>query len=373
MGMSLSTSFLPILAHNLDPSGALVGLTVSAFFLSRLFIELPAGILSDRVGRWKLLVTGIGLSAFSAFLCSQASNIYILIIGRAIWGLGTALFFMNNTALVIDLFDSKTRGHALGIFQGVEFIGSFLGSPLGALIAGLIGYRRVFYVSLAMVSCSLTIALTSRGLRSAGGGRRGNNQSSLSQALPYLKNFGVLAICMGSFLRMLVMQGIFATIFELYLGEEIMVPITYIGLVMSLRTVGHIVATTSSGFISDKFGRKRTVMTGFLVESLCLASFTVISSVEMFLLIGFIDGFGEGLVFTGLIVLLSDMVPSSTRGMAIGIYRTFMDVGGFIGPLILMAVYLGTGSHVAFLLSAALCVLCTSILAFTKLKPVSYL
>ncbi len=103
MGMSLSSSFLPILADNLDPSGVLVGMVVSAWFLSRIFMELPAGIISDRIGRRRLLVLGLGMSLTGPLLCSQATNIYILIIDRSIWGMGTALYFMSNTALLMDI------------------------------------------------------------------------------------------------------------------------------------------------------------------------------------------------------------------------------------------------------------------------------
>jgi MFS family permease len=49
----------------LDPSGVFVGFVVSAWFLSRVFIELPAGIISDRIGRRKLLITGVGLCALA--------------------------------------------------------------------------------------------------------------------------------------------------------------------------------------------------------------------------------------------------------------------------------------------------------------------
>jgi len=56
IGMSLPSSFLPIMAQDLDPSGVLVGMVVSAWFLSRIFLELPAGMLSDRLGRRRLLI-----------------------------------------------------------------------------------------------------------------------------------------------------------------------------------------------------------------------------------------------------------------------------------------------------------------------------
>ena len=60
MAMSLPSSFLPIMAQGLDPSGVLVGMVVSAWFLTRIFLNIPAGMLSDRIGRWRLLIFGIG-------------------------------------------------------------------------------------------------------------------------------------------------------------------------------------------------------------------------------------------------------------------------------------------------------------------------
>jgi len=128
MGMSLSSSFLPIMAQDLDPSGVLVGMVISAWFLSRIFLEFPAGMLSDRLGRRRLLVFGIGLSSFGPILCAFATNIYMLILGRAIWGLGTSFYFMNNMALLMDLLPMSVRGRALGFSQGLEFVGSFMGA-----------------------------------------------------------------------------------------------------------------------------------------------------------------------------------------------------------------------------------------------------
>jgi MFS family permease len=151
MGMSLSSSFLPILADMLDPQGLLVGLVVSAWFFSRMFIELPAGIISDRLGRRRLLVMGLGLSLLGPVLCSQANHIYILIFGRAVWGMGTALYFMSNMALLMDILPATSRGRALGLFQGIEFIGSFVGAPLGAWIATLISFTQVFLVTTAFM------------------------------------------------------------------------------------------------------------------------------------------------------------------------------------------------------------------------------
>jgi len=371
MGMGLSSSFLPILAKDLDPSGLLVGLVVSAWFLSRIPIELPGGIISDRVGRRKLLILGIGLSVLGPALCSQARNIYVLILGRAIWGLGTSFYFMNNTALIIDLFSPSTRGRALGTFQGVEFIGSFVGAPVGAFLADFflannMGYTPVFYFSLALIATSLLIALSSKSLRvtETKGGRA--TSVPIQQVLSSLGNWGIAAICIMSLSRMLLMQGIFQTVFQLYLKNELLYTEVYIGFVISLRTAGHISAVVLAGVLSDRFGRKPILMAGYIIGALSLATYPFIRSLEAFLFVGFFAGFGEGFEFTTLIVLLSDIAPPAMRGGAIGLYRTFMSVGGLVGPILFMSIYSGLGAGYAFFTAVGINVVNIILLATIK-------
>lgn len=364
-------AFLPILAAELDPSGMLVGLAVSAFFLSRIFIELPAGIISDRIGRRKLLIIGIGLSAVGALFCTQANSIHLLIVGRVFWGLGSALYFMNNAALIIDLFDPNIRGRAIGIFNSIEFLGSFLGAPVGGFLVGIISYKNVFYFALGLILGSFTLAFSSKNLKAIKGNQNKDTNLSIKWTFTCLQNLSVIIICMISFFRMLIMQGIFATIFQLYLNKELSFSIAIIGLIMSLRTAGHIVATTVSGFLADIFD-KRTILTiGFLLDAGCLAAFTIIFNLETFLAVAFLGGFGEGLVFTSLIVLLSEIVHPSVRGRALGLYRTFMDLGGFIGPIFFMFVYTILSSHTAFLVASSINVLNIFLLTLSSIKSSS--
>lgn len=365
MGMSLGTSFLPILALDLDPSGVLVGLVVSAWFLSRVFIELPAGIISDRIGRRKLLTIGVGLSSLGAFLCARADSVYILILGRAVWGFGSALYFMCNTALIMDITEAKTRGQAMGTFNGIEFIGSFVGTPVGAFLADYLGYSNVFYFTFVLTLSSLAVAVTSKSLKQAGERKNPTRDNSVKRTLGSLRNEGVAVICICSFFRMFIMQGVFSTIFELHLREVLLFPLEEIGIIMSLRTGGHIVATISSGYLSNRFGRRKVVMAGFVVDAACLVSLTLVSTLGPLLVVDFVEGMGEGLVFTSLMVLLSDIVQPSVRGGAIGLYRTFMDIGGFLGPIVFMAVYSDYGARVAFLLAMCINLVNISLVAFT--------
>ncbi len=366
MGMSLSSAFLPIFASDLDPSGALVGFVVSAWFFSRIFIELPSGVLSDRLGSRKLLVGGLALAVGGTFMCSLANSIYLLIIGRALWGLGTALFFMSNTVLILDLFESSMRGRALGTFQGIEFIGSFLGAPIGGFMAEIIGYKQVFFLAFMLILCSFSVALISRGLQRIGTKTSGGPKLSVKEVFSSLGRWGLTVICINSFSRMFIMQGVTSTVFPLYLNHQLGISVELIGIILSLRTAGYIIAALSSGYFSDKIGRKTVIMMGLVIESACFYLYTLRPSFEPLLLVGLFEGYGGGMVFSSLVVLLYEVVPAEFKGGPIGMYRTFMDIGGFLGPPFFMLLFSSKGSYPAFLLAMAILTLNIALLASIK-------
>jgi len=367
MGMSLSAAFLPLFARELDPSGLLIGLVSSAWFMSRIFTEIPSGVMADHFGRYKLMVGGLAFSSFGAFFCSMANVIYVLILGRALWGLGTALFFMSSSAFLFDLFKSSERGQALGTYQGIEFIGSLIGAPLGGYVATILGYRHVFFISTVLIFCSFVIVLLSKKIRQRDVRNRDVSPlSSFKECLPSLRRWGLTTVYISSFSRMLVMTGVTGTVFPLYLNLQLGMGVELIGLIVSVRMVGVIIATVISGYLSDKIGRKPMIVLGFLLQSCCLYAYTLFYSFDALLALGLLEGFSRGMIITSLLVLLSEVSPSKYRGGAIGMYRTFMDLGGFIGPILFMIIYDWAGSHFTFILAAAVLPLNAMIIASTR-------
>jgi MFS family permease len=337
LGMSLSGAFLAIFAKELNPSGSLVGYVVSAWFLARVFIELPSGFISDRVGRRRLFVLGIALSAVGALLCAVATSIHLLIAGRAVWGFGAALFFLNNTAILLDLFDPAIRGRAVGTFNGIEFAGSLAGAPIGAFLAGILGYNAIFFVTVALTAVSLLLAILSKGLKRVERGTPRRVQPFTLDALRTLWRWGILAISVTIFARMFVMNGVMSTIFQLYLHDHLGFDVSLIGLVSGARTAGFIAATFASGFLSDRVGRKPLIVVGLLVNAACTVAYTLVDALWLILPLGLIDGVGAGSASTTLTILLAEIADPEYRGASIGLYRTFMDVGGILGPIVFMA------------------------------------
>ncbi len=100
-----------------------------------------------------------------------------------------------------------------------------------------------------------------------------------------------------------------------------------------------------------------------LIESGSLFAYASVSGFELFILSAFVAGFGEGMVFSSLIVLLSEVVSANTRGAAIGLYRTFMDFGGLIGPVLFLFIFNNLGLTSPFLVAMVILILNASLVA----------
>jgi len=210
--------------------------------------------------------------------------------------------------------------------------------------------------------------LVSRSLKQRGIKTSGESRISVNDVFSNLRSWGLTVTYINSFSRLLIMQGVTGTIFPLFLNYQLGMTVELIGIIISIRTVGHIVATVTSGYFSDKFGRKPMIMSGLVVQSLCFYLYTIFPAFEPLLLIGFFEGFGEGTVFTSLLVLLYEAAPTGLKGGAIGMYRTFMDLGGFLGPPLFMLLFNTVGSYYSFVAAIVIFLLNIGLLATLKRK-----
>ena len=353
LAMGLSASFLPILALELDPTGMLVGSVISAWFLARVFVEVPSGFLSDRIGKRELIIFGLVLAVVGAAICALSRSIYQLILGRALWGLGCAFYFTIDMSLIMDLFDSSRRATAVGTFQSIEFIGSFVGAPLGAYIAVMFGFYSTFYLATFMTFLSFLVVLASRDLKRVTRKHAGFTAVPVREIISDLRSWGLFAVCFCMFSRMLVEQGVKSTVFQLYLNQILSYDIATIGLLITARTATFSIGTLISGRLFNRLG-KSVLMIGLLLNALCIYLYVAVNSLTSLLLISLVEGIGSSMASVALVVLLPEFVGKGMRGTAIGLYRTYMDLGGIFGPILFMFSYNFTGPGSPFLIAAGL-------------------
>lgn len=369
MAWGLTKAFLPIMASNLNPSGALIGLVTSSWFLTRVFMEIPSGLILAKVGRRNLFAIGLSMGVIAPIISFSATNIYMLIAGITLWGFGSGLFFLCSTVTLFDLFELDRRGKAMGTLQAIEQVGSFIGAPIGALIAGFWNFNSVFLVASMIVLTGSFVIFGSREIKDLDHNlQRTPEFKPLEDAVSCLKNWRLFGVSFMHLLETLVMQGIVFTVLQLYLSMQLKMSIEAIGLVLAGRTGSYIFATLSSGHLAGRTGRKPLIAVSFLTEAFCFCMFPMITGFEQAFLLTTLCGAAEGFVFTNLLVMMSELVPQTARVVAVGIYCTFIDIGGIAGPIIFALLYTIYNAWAAFLTASFVFLLSVAILVMIRSK-----
>ncbi len=133
---SAASPLLPLFAHELGAGPSAIGLVVGASTVTGIFVKLPAGALSDILGRRPLLLAGALVFALMPFTYLGASSLAALIVLRVLHGSATAVFGPVASATVSDLAPLAQRGAWLGTYATAQGAGQALGPALaGYLIA----------------------------------------------------------------------------------------------------------------------------------------------------------------------------------------------------------------------------------------------
>lgn len=344
--------FAPFVRTEFNASLQLVGFAVSSYFLLRMFTEFPIGVLSDRMGPRLPLIAGRVLAVIGAFISYRTTNIWMLIVARMIWGMGDASFFCIGMSYVSRLFPAEKRGRAMGIFQAVELVGSFMGQTIGGYAAAVYGPRFNFLLTTIVAVIALISVTMIRGNSSAM--QISKKKVSLIPTREEMKkvlNRTLLVACVINLVSMMINSGLLGTILPIYATENLGLSLTQYALLVSVSTVGSISGNLAGGALSDKMGRKRVLLVGFAIGALSIFGITVFPSFIPLLVMMFFKGIFWGIVYGVVPAYIADAVPDEVRGIGIGTFRTFMDLGGLVGPMVMTSIVAGFGGSQGYVYS----------------------
>ena len=161
---------LPLFALLLGAGPEAIGFAVGISTITGIFFKLPAGALSDIIGRKKTLVMGLLVFAFMPFTYLLVHDYSLLIVIRFLHGLATSIFGPVSMALVADMCKEKHFGTAMGTFGTIFDIGHAAGPILAGILIAQVGYLHAFWViSLILVLAVPVFALNVR-VENAGAG-----------------------------------------------------------------------------------------------------------------------------------------------------------------------------------------------------------
>jgi EmrB/QacA subfamily drug resistance transporter len=146
---------LPTLSAKLGATTSELQWISAAYTLALAGLMLPAGVLADRLGRKRLLIAGLVLFGISSVVASQMTTATGLIVMRALMGASGAIILPLMQGILPSIFSEKERPRAVA----VAGVGTFLGLPLGPLVAGWLlthfDWGSVFLINAPVVLLAL--------------------------------------------------------------------------------------------------------------------------------------------------------------------------------------------------------------------------
>ncbi|MFT4146869.1 MAG: MFS transporter [Mobilitalea sp.] len=138
---------LPEMTKHLSVSSEAIAWVVSSYLLVIVGTILVFGRLGDLKGKTRIFQLGIIIFTIGSLLCGISDSFIILIIARAIQGLGAAATMATNQGIITHVFPSNERGRALGISGTFVALGSMAGPPLGGFIVSALNWKFIFLIN----------------------------------------------------------------------------------------------------------------------------------------------------------------------------------------------------------------------------------
>jgi len=335
---SMRLPVLPLFAVSLGAGPSAVGLINSSFLLMMGLLSLPLGLLADRLGRKRLVASGLLISAATSFLLYRSQTVGELVWIYLVFGAGLAMVGPTLMAAVADISPATHLGRSYGWYTTAIYTGMSLGPGAGGWLADAVGLRQVFLITGVLILILAAVVLAILPSRSRAPGAAPPPVSLRAAPAVVLGNRPLLA-CLLVTLGGCFAQGMFVTFTPLYAHAQGL-SAARIGLIFAVHSVANAASRLPLGRWADRVThRAYLVVGGFLLFNLLLGVFGLAVSFPLFLLLSMGLGIGLALAFTPLGALISEVVPPESRGLAMGgynsaIYLGMMASAGGLGPVV---------------------------------------
>ncbi len=329
-GLFIVLSVLSQYALELPGGTALLaGIAVGGYALTQAVLQVPFGVLSDRIGRKKTLLLGLLIFAAGSVICAVADNIYLLLLGRFLQGAGAIGSVV--TAMIADHVREDQRAHAMAV-MGMTIAMSFAAAMIiGPLVGGFYSVSALFWLTAVLAILALAILFTavpeppkikhSYSEEEAKIKHVFKDKDLVRMYITFLFHSSTMAIAF--FLIPLVMKQKFGMGPEDY--WKVYLPAVVFG----------IVAMGPAAVFGEKYGKGKEVFLvsiGFIAASFALMGWS--DSIFWFAVgaVFFFIGFN---MFEPLLQsFVSKFAKVHQKGAALGVANTFAYVGIFLGGAI---------------------------------------
>ncbi|NUN66988.1 MFS transporter (plasmid) [Pseudanabaena biceps] len=354
--------FVPILplylSDILGMDKSFIGLTEGIVTSSASIFKIVSGFLTDKLKSKKSIIfVGYFLSLISRPLLAVISSSFGVLALRLIDGIGKGLKDAPKDALIADSTLNTNRGKSFGVARALDTMGSVIG-PL--ILFGLLflfqtldkKYEYIFFISALPLVLTLLVIVFKVKETPAIKDTNKSSESIASVKLP--TNFYILLgiMCLFSI-------GNSSDAFLILRAQNVGVELLAIPLVYALFNFFYATASIPLGSLSDRIGREKVIILGWIAYALAYLGFGFANAAyQIWLLFAFYGIYyatTEGVAKA----LIADLVDSSHRGRAYGLYNSVIGLMALPSSLIAGFLWDKVNSGAPFLFGACIAILST--------------
>jgi MFS transporter, DHA1 family, multidrug resistance protein len=341
MGMGQVSPILALYARQFGINMAMVGLIITTFAFASAVVDIPAGRIADRLGRRPTLIAGSLVLAVGSVGCALAPDYWLFLACRFVQGTGYALYTTTAMIMLADISTVNNRGSNMALYMGSTWIGFGLGPISGGFIGEYFGLPAVFYVYaffclVAAVWAYLRLPET-----------RPSNPEVMAKEAPeqipaartrlsikdLLVNPNFVLICIISFCIFFTNNGSRYEILPLLSHDRLGLSPGEIGVAVTVIAAVNIIVLLVIGRISDKVGRKPTVLPGCILIAAALVMWLLSTNYQFMILSCVVFGIGIGITGPTPAAYVADILSGQNSSTGMSVFRAACDLGFVVGPV----------------------------------------
>jgi MFS transporter, DHA1 family, multidrug resistance protein len=372
LGFGAMVPSLPLYAQSFGVPASAIGLAVAAYGLARFSTALPAGQLSDWLGRRPTLAIGGLISALGNLWCACATGYAEFIIARFVAGTGAGLILTTGQVVLADISTPERRGRTIAVYQGSFLFAVGIGPFPGGLLAERFGLAAPF------IACGIASSLATLVAWFAVSETRdlARCRRSVSEAprLPFAQQLrllfgkvGFVLVSLIALMNAVVRTGGLFAIVPMLATALLGLSVDAIGLALMLGSICGLLAAYPSGWLADRFGRKAVIVPASVMTGISMLLFCVAPSYLWFVAACIVWGVASSVGGSAPAAYAADSAPPGMNAAAMSTFRMTSDAGYVIGPLALGLIADLFGPVTALMVAASLIVVVGA--AFAAVAP----
>lgn len=344
--ISFMAFILPIYATNMGASPIEVGLLYSVFSLFSILARPFVGVWIDKAGRKKGFIVGLIAYVVVMVLFMIGNSYKYILVARIVQSIASSFMWISVFTMIADVSDSNNKSKNLGHIDQLANRGEMIGSAIGFTVffSGQFHdpFKYIFMIYIVFSILGLYYGITKA-------------KETLQEVCEPTKDIIEPERLGGKFIKFLVIMGILsfvssmiAPIFLLYLREHITKDLTLLSFLFLPTVILSTFLPRKFGQFADKYGRKKMLVVGMLLQSLFVVFIPFVKDYYGFMALYSFFSASAMLRFPAQTALVTEITGNRKRGKNYGLYCFATGLGGIIGPILGSSIYQHLGNEIIF-------------------------